>query len=69
MGNDLPKILIDVYRFWKHFFASDDLKSMLESEDFENIECFDDVLPDIDIWNGENVLFCKARKFVGEMDA
>jgi hypothetical protein len=42
---------------------------MLETEGFENSECFDDVLPDIDIWNGENVLFCKARKVVEEIDA
>ncbi|WP_340818143.1 class I SAM-dependent methyltransferase [Methanolobus sp. WCC4] len=58
-----------VYRFWTHFFASDDLKPMLEPEGFEDIECFDDVLPDIDMWNGENVLFCRSRKVIGEMDA
>ncbi|WP_292470689.1 class I SAM-dependent methyltransferase [Methanolobus sp.] len=52
----------DVYRFWTHFFESDDLRKMLEPEGFENIECFDDVLPEIDMWNGENVLFCRARK-------
>nr|WP_319507463.1 hypothetical protein [uncultured Methanolobus sp.] len=59
----------DVYRFWTHFFTSDDMKPMLESEGFEDIECFDDVLPEIDMWNGENVLFCKARKVFGKMDA
>lgn len=52
----------DVYRFWTHFFASDDLKPMLEPEGFEDIKCFDDVLPEIDMWNGKNVLFCKAQK-------
>ncbi|SFM31026.1 class I SAM-dependent methyltransferase [Methanolobus profundi] len=56
----------DVYRFWTHFFESDDLKRILEPEGFEDIECSDDVLPDIDMWNGENVLFCKARKIDGE---
>jgi SAM-dependent methyltransferase len=59
----------DVYRFWTHFFESDDLRKMLEPEGFENIEGFDDVLPEIDMWNGDNVLFCRARKVVGEMDA
>ncbi|WP_406669928.1 hypothetical protein V7O67_09330 [Methanolobus sp. ZRKC4] len=58
----------DVYRFWTHFFSSGDLKPMLEPEGFGDIECFDDVLPDIDMWNGENVLFCRTRKAVGEMD-
>lgn len=59
----------DVYRFWTHFFEPDDLKKLLEPEGFEGIECSDDVLPEIDMWNGENVLFCKARKVIGGMDA
>lgn len=57
----------DVYRFWIHFFAFYDLKKMLEPEGFENIEGFDDVLPAIDMWNGDNVLFCKASKAGREM--
>jgi ubiquinone/menaquinone biosynthesis C-methylase UbiE len=56
----------DVYRFWTHFFTSDDLKQLLEPEGFENIECFDNVLPKIDMWNGENVLFCKVQKKSGK---
>ncbi|MEZ5335226.1 MAG: hypothetical protein R2741_08315 [Methanolobus sp.] len=54
----------DVYRFWTHFFASDKLKQMLEPEGFWDIEFFDDVLPDIDIWNGKNVLFCKSERLM-----
>jgi hypothetical protein len=52
----------DVYRFWTHFFKSDDLKKILVQEGFEKIECYGDVLPDIDLWNGDNVIFCKASK-------
>ncbi|AKB76488.1 hypothetical protein MSHOH_0005 [Methanosarcina horonobensis HB-1 = JCM 15518] len=52
----------DVYRFWTHFFTSDDLKKVLVQEGFEKIECYDNVLPDIDLWNGNNVIFCKAIK-------
>jgi len=52
----------DVYRFWTHFFKSDDLKKMLGQEGFEKIECHYDVLPAIDLWNGNNVIFCKATK-------
>ncbi|WP_170943439.1 class I SAM-dependent methyltransferase [Methanosarcina spelaei] len=52
----------NVYRFWTHFFTSDDLKKMLVQEGFEEIECYNDVLPDIDLWNGDNVIFCKATK-------
>ncbi|MBP2029487.1 SAM-dependent methyltransferase [Methanohalophilus levihalophilus] len=58
----------DIYRFWTHFFASDDLKKIMEGEGFENIEVFDDVLPESDMWNGKNVLFCKARKNIEEKD-
>ena len=57
----------DVYRFWTHFFAFYDLKKMLEPEGFENTEVFDNVLPAIDMWNGDNVLFCKASKAGREM--
>lgn len=60
---------IDTYRFWTHFFTPDDLKQILEPNDFEGFECFDDVLPVIDMWNGDNVLFCKSRKVIGEKDA
>jgi len=52
----------NVYRFWTHFFTSDDLKKILEQEGFKQVECYDDVLPDTDLWNGNNVIFCKATK-------
>jgi len=44
-------------------------KDILEPEGFEYIKCFDDVVSEIDMWNGENMLFCRARKVGGEMDA
>ena len=34
----------------------------LTLESFEKIDCYNDVLPDIDLWNGNNVIFCKATK-------
>lgn len=52
----------DIYRFWTHFFTFDDLRKMLVQEGFKKIECYDGVLPDIDLWNGDNVIFCKATK-------
>ena len=52
----------DVYRFWTHFFTSDALEKVLEQEGFEKIECYDDILPDTDLWNGKNVIFCKATR-------
>jgi len=53
---------LDIYRFWAHFFTSDDLRKVLGQEGFEKTECYDDVLPDVDLWNGNNVIFCKATK-------
>ncbi|MCQ1536777.1 class I SAM-dependent methyltransferase [Methanosarcina sp. KYL-1] len=52
----------DVYRFWTHFFTSDVLNKILGQEGFEKIEWYDNVLPDLDLWNGNNVIFCKATK-------
>nr|WP_319507466.1 hypothetical protein [uncultured Methanolobus sp.] len=44
-------------------------KDILEPEGFEYIKCFDDVVSEIDMWNGENMLFRRTRKVGGEMDA
>ncbi|MDQ1275052.1 MAG: hypothetical protein QG610_625 [Euryarchaeota archaeon] len=52
----------NVYRFWTHFFTPDELKKVLVQEGFEKIECYNNVLQDIDLWNGNNIIFCKATK-------
>ena len=53
---------IELYRFWTHFFSQKDLHKMLIQHQFGNINFYDDVLPRGDIWNGDNVIFCKAKK-------
>jgi len=50
------------YRFWTHYFNNDILIPMLTDKGFENIESFDSILPESDIWNGENVTFYKINK-------
>jgi len=52
----------ETYRFWTHFFSNEDLKNILTRNNLGNVEFYENVLPDTDIWNGENVTFCIASK-------
>jgi SAM-dependent methyltransferase len=45
------------YRFWTHYYNEQTLRPILERKNFLDVECFDNVLPESDIWNGENVTF------------
>lgn len=51
---------LSVYRFWTHFFSHSDLSEILHEHNFKNLSFHEDVLPKGDLWNGENVTFCKA---------
>lgn len=53
---------VDTYRFWTHFFSRRDISSILENQSFKNIELYDDLLPESDMWNGKNVIFVKCEK-------
>jgi len=53
---------IEIYRFWTHFFSNNDLDEMLTKHQFYKNSYHDDILPQGDLWNGENVIFCKAIK-------
>jgi SAM-dependent methyltransferase len=50
------------YRFWTHYFNSKILVPELLEYGFENIESNNKVLPESDVWNGENVTFYKMNK-------
>lgn len=50
----------EVYRFWTHFFAHDDISAMLLPFEFNSLRFHEDVLPFGDKWNGDNVTFCVA---------
>ena len=52
----------DVYRFWTHFFSHADLIEILSPHEFTDTRFHEDVLPEGDIWSGENVTFCVCRK-------
>lgn len=53
---------IKFYRFWTHFFTPSRLEEILKTSNFNSIEFYDNVLPKNDLWSGENVLFCLAKK-------
>lgn len=51
---------LKVYRFWTRFFSHDDLRNILEVNGFDELSFHENVLPEGDLWNGDNVTFCKA---------
>jgi len=51
----------DIYRFWTHFFSHADLIEILAPYDFTDIRFYENVLPEGDLWNGDNVTFCVTR--------
>ena len=52
----------ETYRFWTHFFSQSDIRKMLEFNQFNSIEFKEDILPESDMWNGDNVIFTKCEK-------
>lgn len=53
---------IEIYRFWIHFFSQSDLRKMLGTHNFTEINFREDILPEGDMWNGSNVIFTKTSK-------
>lgn len=50
----------DVYRFWTHYFSHSDLEELLKQNGFNRFSFYENVLPEGDLWNGDNVTFCVA---------
>jgi SAM-dependent methyltransferase len=53
---------IETYRFWTHFFSKHDLYKILEPYNFIDIHFREDILPNEDIWSGNNVIFTITSK-------
>lgn len=53
---------IKTYRFWTHYFENADIIKTLTDNGFTDIESFDNILPETDIWNGDNITFYKTVK-------
>ena len=52
----------EIYRFWTHFFSHDDIRNLLGNFNFSELKMYNDILPQGDIWNGDNVTFSKLIK-------
>jgi len=53
---------IETYRFWTHFFSKNDILKILNANNFIDIKFREDILPNGDLLNGENVIFTIALK-------
>jgi len=53
---------IETYRFWTHLFSQNDVRKMLEPHNFSDIQFREDILPEGDMWNGDNVIFTMILK-------
>ena len=53
---------IETYRFWTHFFSQTDISEMLNTHNFIDIHFREDILPEGDMWNGDNVIFSVSSK-------
>jgi len=52
----------EIYRFWSHYFNKKDLIPMLESKAFKDVVTHENILPESDVCNGENVTFYTSVK-------
>ncbi len=50
------------YRFWTHFFSYDDLRNIITKHNYKEYSFHNDVLIGDDLWNGDNVTFCVAKR-------
>lgn len=53
---------VDIYRFWNHTFAHDELKEILSENGFATSECYDRIIPGCDMYGSGDVTFCIAEK-------
>lgn len=53
---------IETYIFWNHYYTKNDIIPILESKGFSEIVNHENILPESDCWNGENVTFYVAQR-------
>ena len=54
----------EIYRFWTHFFSHEDLRIILSQNKFSRIKFYENVLPDSEMYRGQQVTFTTAIKDV-----
>jgi len=53
---------VDIYRFWHHHYSPSDLNDILMESGFTGVECHERVLPDSELYTGEEVTFCISTR-------
>ena len=53
---------VETYHFWSTYYDYDDLEKILRGSEFRNIRSHGNVLPESDIWTGDNISFYVAQK-------
>lgn len=53
---------IESYVFWSHYYDESDFTNLLLNSGFADIKGYDNILPEGDCWNGDNVTFYVSRK-------
>jgi 2-polyprenyl-3-methyl-5-hydroxy-6-metoxy-1,4-benzoquinol methylase len=53
---------VSTYIFWNHYYKKEELVPILKQKGFTDIKTYENVLPDSDCWNGENVTFYRSKK-------
>jgi 2-polyprenyl-3-methyl-5-hydroxy-6-metoxy-1,4-benzoquinol methylase len=53
---------VDTYHFWSTYYEYEELRSILNESNFEKIQKYENVLPESNVWNGENVTFYVVEK-------
>ncbi len=53
---------IETFRFWTHFFSQRDISKMLNAHNFIDFHFREDILPNDDMWSGDNVIFTITSK-------
>lgn len=52
----------DIYRFWMQHFSNKNVETLLQQHNFKDLHFDNTILPSGDLWSGENVTFCMAKK-------
>lgn len=53
---------ISTYRFWTHYFNTNEINQILLDRGFINTISFENILPALNVWSGENVTFYVTEK-------
>jgi SAM-dependent methyltransferase len=53
---------VETYHFWSTYYDYDDLENLLRESKFKNIKCYNNIIPESDVWTGENISFYVVQK-------